>query len=379
MLWNVSGQSKPAVSCFQNSDLSLLDSLFRAERGFFDSLRMHLDDWKVQCLYTKIDRTAEGRPRLETFRLNRDSSFLYLANSVHLPLAALAFQRLQELRFKGIGLSTTMITESAREEQIPAYNDPRWIDGRPTLGRYLCNLLLLHDKNSFNRLYEFLGQEYIMQEFFRSHYDIRYAGRWEEESAETARHANPVHFYDEKPKMFFEIPPRYHSKKCPLFTKSLDPGPASVLSLESLHELLCGIAYADFTECSHRLRIDAEGRDFLMKYISQSAAETEYPLFGKDEKKHPRMAAGIAEYEGVRIFHTGGTEMGQWLESMLVVDTANDIEFALSLAMHPESKTDVKSIEQFLSDLGLVIYDMELNRNRDFFPDLSPFIFDYDK
>ena len=372
------GQQKTASVCYQYSSTDLLDAAFRSEKGFFDSVLAHLDDWRVQCLYSQIDRKLNGSPQIKTFRLNRDTCFLYPSLSTHLPLAALSYQRIQELSFKGIDLHTTMITESAREEQVPAYNDPRWADGRPTIGRYICNLLLFHDKHSFDRLYEFLGQEYILQEYYRSRYDIRYAGRQQEESEVTASYTNPINFLDQSSSLKYSIPERQNTKDFPAFSNGIFPGKVNALTLESLQELLCGLAYADFSECRHRLRIDREGRDFLMKYMSQTTVETDYPLFSPKEKKHPALAKGISEYEGIRIFHTGGVENGQWLESLFVVDTLNNIEFALSLAMVQPAGVSSEVIDQFFSDLGLVIYDLELNRQRPVMPDLSPFIFNYD-
>ena len=374
-----SAQQKPAFQSSFSVSADLLDSVFHSERGFFDSIMAHLDDWKIQCLYSRIDRRPDGSPNIKTYRLNRDTSFLYSSRSTHLPLAALSYQRLQELSFKGVDLYTTMITEAAREEQVPAYNDPRWGDGRPTIGRYLCNLLLFHDKHSYDRLYEFLGQEYILQEFFRSRYDIRYAGRIQEESGLSASYSNPINFLDASSKIIYSIPERHNKKGFPAFSNGSFPGGADVLTLESLHELLCGLAYSDFSECRHRLRIDGEGRDFLMKYMSQKTSETDFPLFSPKEKKHPAMARGLSEFEELRIFHTGGVERGQWLESLLVVDSSNNIEFALSFAMVQKEELSEEIINQFLSDLGLIIYELEQHRERKVVPDLSPFIFEYDK
>ncbi len=56
-----------------------------------------------------------------------------------------------------------MITEAEDENQTRVYNDPTTEDGRPTVAHYIKKILLVSDNDAFNRLYEFLGQEYIQQ------------------------------------------------------------------------------------------------------------------------------------------------------------------------------------------------------------------------
>src|SRR5213075_1326575 len=96
--------------------------------------------------------------------------YFYPASTVKFPVCLLALQRLNELKEKGIDKNTTMITETGTELQTAVYNDPSTPDGRPNIGQYIKKVLMVSDNDAFNRLYEFLGQEYINDELHKKGY-----------------------------------------------------------------------------------------------------------------------------------------------------------------------------------------------------------------
>ncbi|MFX4813573.1 serine hydrolase, partial [Acinetobacter baumannii] len=53
--------------------------------------------------------------------------------------------------------------DSAYALQDHVYNQPNAADGRPTIENYIKQIFLVSDNDAFNRLYEFLGQDYIQQ------------------------------------------------------------------------------------------------------------------------------------------------------------------------------------------------------------------------
>ena len=64
-----------------------------------------------------------------------------------------------------------MITEADEDGQTAVYNDPTSADGRPTIAHYIKKILLVSDNDAFNRLYEFLGQEYINNTLHKMGYE----------------------------------------------------------------------------------------------------------------------------------------------------------------------------------------------------------------
>src|SRR3569833_1033156 len=125
-----------------------------------------------------------------------------------MPTAILALQKLNELKIHGLDKNTTMVTEAAYSGQTPVYNDPSSEDGRPTVEHYIKKIFLVSDNDAFNRLYEFLGQEYINNTLHKMGYDsaqIIYhldICMTEDEN----RHSNPVKFYDTASKIIYEKP-----------------------------------------------------------------------------------------------------------------------------------------------------------------------------
>ncbi len=101
-----------------------------------------------------------------------------------------------------------MITEDAYSGQTPTYNDPQTADGRPNIESYIKKIFLVSDNDAFNRLYEFLGPEYINEELHRRGYnDAQIIHRLEISLSEDEnRHTNPVKFLDKKNNILYSQP-----------------------------------------------------------------------------------------------------------------------------------------------------------------------------
>ena len=101
-----------------------------------------------------------------------------------------------------------MITEADYSGQTPVYNDPTTADGRPTIAHYVKKILLVSDNDAFNRLYEFLGQEYINNSLHKMGYkDAQILHRLQISLTEDQnRHTNPVNFYDTASKIIYKKP-----------------------------------------------------------------------------------------------------------------------------------------------------------------------------
>jgi hypothetical protein len=120
---------------------ALLENLLKQHTSYFDSVIKNKQDWKVQIIYTQIDRRANNNPLFKTYYYNYDpNSYFYPASTVKMPIAFLALQRLNELKITGLDKNTAMITESAYNKQTPAYNEPTAADGRPTIAHYISTI-----------------------------------------------------------------------------------------------------------------------------------------------------------------------------------------------------------------------------------------------
>src|SRR6187401_537012 len=166
-------------------------------------------DYKVQIIYSQIDRRKNGKPEFTDHYFNiNDSSYFYPASTVKLPIAILALQKLNELKITGLDKNTTMISEADYSGQTEVYNDPSSPDGRPTIEHYIKKILLVSDNDAFNRLYEFLGQEYINNTLHKMGYkEVQIVHRLDISLSEDEnRHTNPVRFFDTSGKLIYEKP-----------------------------------------------------------------------------------------------------------------------------------------------------------------------------
>ena len=167
--------------------------------------------YQVQILYTQIDRNEHGNPLFTTYPYNVDDSrYFYPASTVKLPIALLALEWLEEQQIPGLTLETTMLTDSVRPSQLPAWSDSSAQNGLPSIGQYIKKILLVSDNDASNRLYELLGMDYINRKLSekglantvitqRLSFPI---------SPEENRQFNPILFVDKAGNTILEIPAR---------------------------------------------------------------------------------------------------------------------------------------------------------------------------
>ena len=190
----------------------LRDLLHRYPQHFEDIL--HNPENRVQIIYTQIDR---GKNNPDSYREAKftdhyfnvkDDEYFYPASTVKLPIAVLALQKLNELNIAGLDMNTTMITEADYDGHTAVYNDPTSPDGRPAIAHYIKKILLVSDNDAFNRLYEFLGQEYINNTLHKMGYeDVQIVHRLDISMTEDQnRYANPVNFLDSNGKIIYAKP-----------------------------------------------------------------------------------------------------------------------------------------------------------------------------
>jgi len=174
-------------------------NLMKQHSPLFDSVLGNIDQNRLQIIYTRIDRKKNGNPQFTDHYFNlSDSSYFYPASTVKLPVALLALQKLNELKIPGLDKNSLMTTEADYSGQTDVYNDPSTPDGRPTIEHYIKKILLVSDNDAFNRLYEFLGQEYINNALHKMGYrEVQIVHRLDISlSEDESRHTNPVRFFD---------------------------------------------------------------------------------------------------------------------------------------------------------------------------------------
>jgi len=392
---------------------SFFENLLNQYPHLFDQVLKNRKNWNVQIIYTSVDRTANGGPVLtnHTFNLNPDSYF-YPASTVKLPISLLALQKLNELRINGLDRNTTMLTDQAYSCQTPVYNDPSTPDGKPTIAQYIKKILIVSDNDAYNRLYEFLGQDYINEQMQKKGYGTTqiFHRLGIALSADQNRHTNPVKFLSPSGSTLYSQPTQSASRKFSLRKDSIGKGfysgsqlikqpmdfsTKNKIGLEDLHTILIGLVFPNSVSLAQRFNINAEDRTFMLKNMSQLPTESIFPPYSADTATYwPAYGKFLllGSQKGlipknIRIFNKEGDAYGQLTDVAYIVDFNKKTEFFLSATIYCNKdgilNDDIYEYETigfpFLKNLGQLIYGLETKRPRKIIPDLSPYIFEYDK
>jgi Beta-lactamase enzyme family len=391
---------------------SFLEDLLRQYPDSFAPVLDHSDSFRVQIIYTQIDRDVNNHPSFRDFTYHLDPDrYFYPASTVKLPVALLALQKLKELRLPNLDRNSSMITDAAYSGQTMVLNDPTTQDGRPTIAQYIRKILLVSDNDAFNRLFEFLGPGYIRDQLYRMGYgDAQIRHRLEVSlSADENRHTNPISFYDPAGRLLYQQPMQFDEFNWPLRRDSvgrayydaegkfvphaMDFSAKNRIGLADLHQMLRSVLFPASVPDSQRFGIKDDDYDFLYKYMSSYPEESLYPSYDTSQYWD---AYGKFLYWGgqkgklpknIRIFSKEGDAYGFLTDLAYVVDFDRHVEFMLSCTIYCNQDGvlndnsydyDVVGLP-FMKALGQVIYSYELTRPKPNTPNLLRFRFTYDK
>jgi beta-lactamase class A len=386
----------------------LLADLLKQHPDYFQSVLSDPDS-KIQIIYTQINRSKNGKPKFTDHYFNvNDQAYFYPASTVKLPVAILALQKLNKLKIAGLDKNSLMTTEADHSGQTEVYNDPSAPDGRPTIEHYIKKILLVSDNDAFNRLYEFLGQEYINNTLHKMGYkDVQIIHRLEISLTEDEnRHTNPVRFFDTSGKLVYEKPLQQSKliyaerntkigngfyRRGELVNEPFDFSKKNRLSLKTLHNIVRSVMFPEAVSAKQRFDLTKDDYDFLRKYMSMMPQESDVSIYHSEDYWDTYVkflfygTEKNAAKDGIRIYNKVGDAYGFLIDAAYITDHNKSIEFILSAVIHCNSdgifnddKYDYDSVGfPFMKNLGRVIYDHELKRTRKVIPDLSRFRFNY--
>lgn len=368
------------------------------------------EKYQVQIIYTQIDRNEHGNALFTDFEFNVDDDhYFYPASTVKLPIAALALEWLEEQNIEGLTLETTMLTDSVRPSQIPAWVDSTSATGKPSISQYIKKILLVSDNDAANRLYELIGLDYInrkIEEKGLNHSVITQRLAFPI-SPEENRHFNPVTFVDNSGDILLEIPARHTDsvyvvpgmpklgkafyRNDSLFQGGMDFSFKNKFALSDLHGVIRRIVFLESFYESERFNISEEHRDFLLRYMSMLPGESEYPSYDTTEyfdgyAKFFKFGASRNPIpKQFRLFNKTGWSYGYLIDGTYFVDFENGVEFLVSAVIYTNEneilndglyETDSFG-KPFFAELGDYLYQIELKRRKQIAPDLSRMRFEY--
>lgn len=405
-------EKKPKMwknDAIKNMPDSFIYKLLASYPQYFSPVLNKENGLQVQIIYTRIDRDKKNRPAFTDYTWGLDSGlYFYPASTVKLPIAILALQRLNELKIKGLDKNSTMRTLSAGDRLSGVANDPSALDGRPSIAHYIRKILLVSDNDAFNRLYEFLGQEYINNTLQKMGYvQTQILHRLNISlTEEENRLANAIQFFDSTGKLLYAKPEEksrlvYQDRNTrlgkgyirgdQLVNEPFDFSQKNRLLLTDLHSIVRSILFPESMPKEKRFNLTPADYAFLRRYMSMLPAESASPVYDTTaywdnyvkfvfygaEKTKPDPA--------IRIFNKVGDAYGFLIDAGYVADFSRNIEFMLSAVIYCNSdgifnddKYDYDKVGfPFFKHLGRVIYEYELKRQRKKIPDLSAFQINY--
>ena len=366
------------------------------------------DKYRIQILYTQVDRDKHNRPRFRdfSFNLNADQYF-YPASSIKMPLAILALQKCKAL---GIPVTATMITDSAFRDQSKVTADTSSETGLPSVAHYVKKIFLVSDNDASNRLYEFLGQDYIHQELRRmglkgAEIIHRLAIPLTEEEN---RRTNPVSFYNHAGSVLYKQPTLITNRSYPdrhdfigkgylkdevMVNEPMNFSKKNRFPLEELHRIMQMVIFPEAFSKGQIPELSEEDYRLLYQYMSQLPRESKFPAYDQKEfyDSYVKFFLFGTQKDTImpdhlRIFNKVGWSYGFLTDVAYVADLKNKVEFFLSATIYcnedeilNDDKYDYETIGlPFLEKLGKIIYEQELSRKKKHLPDLSRFDLQYE-
>ncbi len=364
---------------------------------------------EVRIIYTQVDRDSRQEPAFKTFSYQPDTfRYFYPASTVKLPAALLSLEKLKDLGIEGLDKNATMLTDSAASNQRSFHTDSTSENWKPSVGHYIKKILLVSDNEAYNRLYEFLGQDYFNKAMISKGYtNTRINHRLSEyvprpRTREENLTTNPVRFLIGDSLIYSQpliVSKGIENPESPilrgkgfirndsLINEPFDFAYKNYFHLIDQHNLLLALFFPEQFE-DGSFDLTRSDYDFIYKYMSIFPGESDlatyqdgskYPdawvkflLFGAEEGEMPRH---------IRIFNKVGDAYGYLIDNAYIIDMENGIEFFLSAVIHVNSNQIYNDGNYeydevgfpFMKQLGRKIYNYELDRDRPVRPDFSYF------
>ncbi len=398
------------VNAQPKTDAFLKNILANNKDTLLQKVLAHPDYYRLQIIYTQINRDKNNKPSFKNYYFNVDSLFYFNpASTVKLPLAILSLQKLNELHIDGVNKYTSMQFDSAYSNQVKELYDSTAETNLPSIANFIKKAFLISDNDAYNRMYEFVGQKKINENLHNKGYnDVRITRQFMGFTEDENRHTNPINFLDKDGKIIYaqsmqyntdsfdysnteKIGKAYLKSNDSLINEPIDFTKANNVSLEHYQQILQSVLFPQSVSQKQRFNLTKVDYDFLKQYLSQYPSETNYPKYDTTEYYNSYVKFFFRDSAHtmpscIRVFNKVGWAYGFLTDISYVADFKNNVEFMLAATVYVNSdeilnddKYDYDSVGwPFMNKLGQTIYNYELNRIRKYQPVLKDFKINYE-
>lgn len=390
------------------SDTTLLPTLMKSKPEQFDSILANPAKYRVQILYTQIDRDKRNRPSFTSYSYRLDPrEYFYPASTVKLPTALMALEKMNALKLAD--KSTPMRIDSARTDQSPVRNDVTSSNATANVAHYVKKIMLVSDNDAHNRLLEFVSPDELNNNLFAKGYrNLKITRRLSVNSSpEQDRYSNPVAFFEliggalytvrnlplrtAKNEYFYDLRDLKQGKgiirKDTLVNEPIDFTSSNYIALETLQKILRNVIFPEVAPEKERFNLTPADYNLLYTAMAMFPRESKFPkydtsyhdayvkffMFGSSADTIPRT---------IRIFNKVGDAYGYLIDNAYILDFERNIEFFLSAVIHVnedgifnDNKYEYDEIGfPFMTNLGKLLHQYESTRPRANMPDLKKFL-----
>jgi hypothetical protein len=370
----------------------------------------HPDSFRVQIIYTQINRDKNNRPQFQNYHFNVDTNLYFNpASTVKLPLALLALEKLNTIKAKEVNKYTSLQVDKNFPWQTTDYTDSSAQSNYPSIAHYIKKALLVSENDPYNRLYQFVGQAGINRNLHQKGYrSTRITRQFLGLSEDQNRHTNGVRFIRNDGSLLYAQPPAYskypfyfdkivnvgkahYNRNDSLIHEPIDFTKVNNFPLEDLQQMLQSALFPQSVPAKQRFNLSEDDRQFLYQYLSQYPSETNYPKYDTNEYYDSYVKFYFRNEtrqmpSHVRVFNKVGWAYGFMIDASYVVDFKNQVEYMLTAIVYVnrdgilnDDKYEYETEgSPFMYQLGQLIYKYELDRPRKFRPDLSEFKLKYE-
>ncbi len=375
--------------------------------GIIKQVFENAEQYEVQIIYTQIDRDKKNVPHFTNYQFNLDKKrYFYPASTVKMPISFLALEKINKLKKQGIKIdkSFALRIDSVAENQIAVNGDSTSQNGEASIEHYIKKVFLVSDNDAYNRLFEFLGPDYINKTLAEKNIKpLRITHRlsvWGLDNTITPS----FHFYKGKKEIYSQNKQQaiakydgiqientqkgkgYYSGD-ELINTPMDFSKKNYFPLESMLKSLQTVIFPEAFPKNERFDLTKEDYQFLYKYMSMSPLKSDFPkyeaneywdsyvkffLFGDNKNPMP---------SNIKIFNKVGDAYGFLIDCAYIVDFDTNTEFFLTAALsvnedqiYNDDKYEYDKIGfPFMANLGKEIIKFDQARKKQYVPDLKKF------
>ena len=339
----------------QSGDENALLKALHQHPGQFDSVLKKKEHYRLQIVFTQIDRDENNQPHLTSYSLDTGKYFYYCASMIKLLESPLAIEKINLVKNFPITVYDSMVVsgDPCGDQNEAAY---RKRGNFNTPAQLIKEMMLVSNNHAFNPLYDFLGQRYFNERAHQLGYSSavicnRFAGC----DSFQNRIGSAVLFYDRGNGKMKYLQESSFNPDQPVVSSmntivgkgflngtNIDPPKDfaynNYVSLGDLHSLLINLTFPQLQE--HKMDLSLGDYAFMRKYMGMYPRESVSPVY--DVAQYPdnkmkfflSLADSIHSPKNIRVFNKVGLAYGFVTDCSYFVDTQNKVEFFLSCSMY---------------------------------------------